>query len=60
MSHGSLRDEVIYPDNRDSMHGKGWTDERLLELLDIVSLGHIVTREGGWDSRKDWKVKYRD
>ena len=27
-----------------------------LEVLDTVSLNHIVTREGGWDTAADWKV----
>ena len=26
-------------------------------MLDTVNLNHIVTREGGWDTAADWKVR---
>ena len=29
-------------------------------MLDTVSLNHIVTREGGWDTAADWKVGTRE
>jgi len=55
LSVGNLRDEVIYPDNVQMMKAKGYTDEDLLRLLDMVSLAHILEREGGWDSIREWK-----
>ena len=32
----------------------GCTDAHLQECLEVVELDHIVEREGGWDTQKDW------
>lgn len=52
---GTLRDQVIYPDSTTEMKSKGITDEDLTNILGIVNLQHLVTREGGWDAEQDWK-----
>ena len=33
----------------------GRTDEELLEILKIAHLDTIVVREGGWETRREWK-----
>ena len=47
MSIGTLRDQVIYPDTKDEMIQKRWTDSDLENILSIVHLQAIVIREGG-------------
>ncbi|KAM9337280.1 ATP-binding cassette sub-family D member 3-like isoform 1-T1 [Symphorus nematophorus] len=54
MTLGSLRDQVIYPDTYDDQRRKGISDQVLKEYLDNVQLGHILDREGSWDSVQDW------
>ncbi|KAI8806209.1 ABC transporter transmembrane region 2-domain-containing protein [Cladochytrium replicatum] len=55
LSLGTLRDQVIYPDTKAEMEAKGVTDDDLLKILNIVQVGGVVEREGGWDAEKDWK-----
>ncbi|KAG0287033.1 ATP-binding cassette sub- D member 3 [Linnemannia gamsii] len=51
---GTFRDQVIYPDTKQQALAKGFTDKKLVELLSVVHLGYLITREGGWDSVQDW------
>lgn len=51
---GTLREQVIYPDEVEDMKRKGITDEDLLKLLKDADLDYLVEREGGWDALKDW------
>uniref|UniRef100_A0A8C6WSS7 ATP-binding cassette sub-family D member 3 n=1 Tax=Neogobius melanostomus TaxID=47308 RepID=A0A8C6WSS7_9GOBI len=54
MTLGSLRDQVIYPDTQEDQRRKGIADQVLNQYLDNVQLGHILDREGHWDTVKDW------
>nr|XP_046211404.1 ATP-binding cassette sub-family D member 3-like [Oncorhynchus gorbuscha] len=54
MTLGSLRDQVIYPDTYEEQKRKGIADQVLKEYLDNVQLGHILDREGTWDTVQDW------
>ncbi|KAI8888470.1 hypothetical protein K501DRAFT_240434 [Backusella circina FSU 941] len=55
LSLGTLRDQVIYPHTHEDMIKVGRTEEELMEILKIVHLEYIPDREGGWDTKKEWK-----
>eukprot|EP01084_Bolivina_argentea_P227551 384309_1 len=52
---GTLRDQLIYPDNYKQCINKGYSENDLLKLLEKVKLGYLVERQGGFDSIKEWK-----
>jgi ATP-binding cassette, subfamily D (ALD), peroxisomal long-chain fatty acid import protein len=37
------------------MIAAGRTDDELMEILKVVYLDYIPSREGGWNSIKEWK-----
>ncbi|KAL1934379.1 hypothetical protein VTP01DRAFT_6561 [Rhizomucor pusillus] len=51
---GTFRDQVIYPDTAVQARERGYSDDELMKLLDVVHLGYLVEREGGWDAVQDW------
>jgi ABC-type uncharacterized transport system fused permease/ATPase subunit len=55
LSVGTLRDQVIYPDKEEDMRQKGLTDDDLMYILTKTYLDYIPAREGGWETRKEWK-----
>lgn len=55
LSHGTLRDQVIYPHTEVEMKEAGRTEMELLGILEESKLGYIPDREGGWDTRKMWQ-----
>jgi len=55
LSTGTLRDQVIYPHTEVDMKEAGRRDRELVSILEDAKLGYLPDREGGWDTRKDWK-----
>ncbi|KAI3650106.1 hypothetical protein MP228_005738 [Amoeboaphelidium protococcarum] len=51
---GSLRDQLLYPHDKETALKNGVTDYKLMELLKMVHLEYLVDREGGWDAVQDW------
>ncbi|CDS14482.1 hypothetical protein LRAMOSA06651 [Lichtheimia ramosa] len=55
LSMGTLRDQVIYPHTHEDMKKSGRTDDELMKILEVVRLAYIPSREGGWETIKEWK-----
>ncbi|GKT91821.1 LOW QUALITY PROTEIN: peroxisomal long-chain fatty acid import protein [Colletotrichum tofieldiae] len=55
LSIGTLRDQVIYPDGHHDMREKRKSEDDLKRILEDARLGYLPDREGGWDTRKEWK-----
>ncbi|EST04538.1 Peroxisomal fatty acyl CoA transporter, transmembrane domain protein [Kalmanozyma brasiliensis GHG001] len=55
LSVGSLREQVIYPFTYPEHEASGKTDDDLLAILKDVHLAYLPSREGGWETRKEWK-----
>ena len=55
LTTGTLRDQVIYPHTAMDMRDAGRRDADLLKALEDAKLAYLPQREGGWDTRKDWK-----
>lgn len=55
LSIGTLRNQIIYPDTKEQMTARGLTDADLMEILKSVHLEYLPDREGGFDTRKEWK-----
>jgi ATP-binding cassette, subfamily D (ALD), peroxisomal long-chain fatty acid import protein len=55
LSCGTLRQQVIYPDDVRDMRDKNVTDDDLLRILEKVEIGHILERVGGWDAEEEWR-----
>lgn len=55
LSIGTLRDQVIYPHTEMDMRELGRNENQLQNVLDEAKLGYLPGREGGWDTRKEWK-----
>lgn len=55
LSPGTLRDQVIYPHTEMDMRDAGRRESELQSILEEARLGYLTDREGGWDTRKEWK-----
>jgi ATP-binding cassette, subfamily D (ALD), member 2 len=54
MSIGSLKEQIIYPDTLEDMVDKNVSEDKLREILRMVSLEHIAVRDS-FDEVRDWK-----
>ncbi|KAF2668556.1 hypothetical protein BT63DRAFT_374719 [Microthyrium microscopicum] len=54
LSRGSLRQQIIYPDNLREMRARGTTDADLLRILKVLDISSIVDRPDGWDAEETW------
>jgi ATP-binding cassette subfamily D (ALD) long-chain fatty acid import protein len=43
------------PHNYAEMKARGRTDTELSSILTHVHLAYLPSREGGWETRKEWK-----
>ena len=55
LSNGTLRDQIIYPYSHADMLGDHRTDKQLMDISRLVRLEYLPSREGGWETRKQWK-----
>ncbi|KAM0752189.1 hypothetical protein T439DRAFT_355062 [Meredithblackwellia eburnea MCA 4105] len=55
LSAGSLRDQIIYPHSYPDFVASGRSEQELLDILKHVHLAYLPDREGGLDTRKEWK-----
>ena len=55
LSCGTLRQQVTYPDDIREMRDRGTTDDDLQQILEVVEIGYIVERVGGWDAEEEWR-----
>lgn len=56
LPHGSLRQQITYPDSLRAMRAKGVTDADLLQLLRLLGLEDLVASQpAGWDTVAEWR-----
>jgi len=55
LAQGTLRDQVIYPHTEADMRAASVSDQDLVAVLGAVRLSYLPSREGGWDTKKEWK-----
>ncbi|TRM67607.1 ABC transporter transmembrane region 2-domain-containing protein [Schizophyllum amplum] len=55
MVAGSLLDQIIYPHSYPEFLESGKTEADLMEILEMVFLAYLPEREGGWQTRKEWR-----
>lgn len=54
-NNGNLRDQIIYPHSYDDMLEMGYNDDHLYHILREVKLEYLLSREGNFNVKKDWK-----
>ncbi|ODQ67448.1 hypothetical protein NADFUDRAFT_81921 [Nadsonia fulvescens var. elongata DSM 6958] len=53
-SIGTLRDQITYPLSHAAIQAAGKTDVDIQRILERVKLAYLPSREGGFNSKKDW------
>jgi ATP-binding cassette, subfamily D (ALD), peroxisomal long-chain fatty acid import protein len=46
---------IIYPHSFAQFKNSGRTEQELIEILKVVHLAYLPSREGGWETVKEWK-----
>lgn len=54
LSLGTFQEQIIYPHTVEDFVATGKGLDYLAEVLANVNLGYVLTREGGWNSRRNW------
>jgi ATP-binding cassette subfamily D (ALD) long-chain fatty acid import protein len=54
LSHGTLRQQIIYPDSVREMRDKGVSDADLVRILTVLEIPHVLDRPDGWDATAEW------
>lgn len=52
LSHGSLRQQIIYPISEKE---NTVSDAELNQILEVLGLQHLVESVGGWDAVREWR-----
>merc|ERR1712224_912009 len=55
LSLGTLKEQIIYPESSSEFDAKGGQIEHLEEIMRTVDLHYVISREGGWDAKANWK-----
>lgn len=55
LSRGTLRQQIIYPDNLREMHDKNVTDADLLRILEILEIASLIDRPNGFEAEQPWE-----
>nr|POE83363.1 atp-binding cassette sub-family d member 2 [Quercus suber] len=68
LSKGTLRQQILYPDNLLDMRAKGVTDRDLARILQSLGIEHLISEAGstaggkaprgtGFDAEEEWQTK---
>lgn len=55
LTTGTLRDQLIYPQNRGEFLASGKTDQDLYVILQQLQMTQMVEKEGGFDAQREWR-----
>jgi ATP-binding cassette subfamily D (ALD) long-chain fatty acid import protein len=55
VANRQVMSRIIYPHAYTQFVQSGRTKEELMEILEAVHLAYLPAREGGWETRKEWR-----